>query len=226
MPIAGATDTAQVDLEVYGGDTEAELEVTFLTDGTAITPPTVAVDYGNPDLVNKSWRARVPYPDPGLYLHTWTITGTGEGIQTLTVAVAPADASGDPRHSYATPTDLANYLHEAPPLDSMRLLRQATAAIDDWLLCEVYDVDDDGMPTHPEVIAAFTEAVCEQVRWREETGGDDADAMAGYTSMSIAGVSLGRSPDAKGTRRNRVAPKVPAILAKAPGLTGHGPWTY
>lgn len=225
-PTAGAIDTAQLDLEVYGPDTVATLAVTL--DGTTIaTPPCVPVDYGDPALVNKSWRARVTYPadKPGLYWHRWTVTGTGAGPKNLAVPVAPAADGSDPRHSYATSTDLANYLHAAPPADADRKLKDATAAVDDLILCAQYDVDSLGMPTDPDVKTALMEAVCEQVKWRIDTGDDDTAEL--YSSVSIAGVSLSRARSGRGATAGlaRIGPGVPAILVDA-GLLGNGPWTF
>ena len=92
---------------------------------------------------------------------------------------------------YATTTQLANALHEAPPLNSVQLLTDASRALDDALKTAVYDTDDDGMPTNADVAAAFAEAVCAIVEWWGETG-DPVGADGGWDSVSAGPVSLSR----------------------------------
>lgn len=225
MPVAGSIDTAQLDLDVYGSDTVAALVVTLngvTVAGVGVPAP---VDYGDPTLVNKSWRARVPYAAAGLYWHKWTVTGAGAGARAIPVPVAPIADGTDPRHTYASTTDLANYLHDAPPIDADRKLKDATAVIDDLILCALYDVDTAGMPTDPAIKVALANAVCEQVRWRISTGDDDSAEL--YSSVSIAGVSLARSRSGRGSTSAlaRTGPGVAPILIDA-GLLGNGPWTY
>lgn len=222
-PIAGSVDTAQIDLDVYGGDTVAVLTMT--RDGVSVSVgAAVAVDYGEPALVNKSWRSRVAYPQPGLYRQLWTVTGTGETKKEKLVAVGPAGLT-DTRPTYATTTQLANYLQDAPPLDADRLLRNATADVNDATFTWVYETDEDEMPVDVDLLAVFVEATCEQARWRSETGSDEADQMAGWSSVSIAGVAMSRRSGQDGDPGGvpKYSPKLAGILAKAVNVV-RGPW--
>ncbi len=227
MPTAGTVDTAQVELAVYASDTDASLVVRHPGTGELIPYTPVKADGG------RYFRARVPYPVPGVWWHGWTVTGTGEGFVEKYVPVGPAGVAGDPRHTYATTVDLAHVLHEAPPIDADRLLRDASADLDDLLLTAVYDVDGDGMPTvdalcpdgQTLVTVALRDAVCQMVKWRVDTGDTDGAASV-YTSASVAGVNLSRR-DAGGTasRPDRVGDAARAVISRA-GLLSHGPYHF
>lgn len=223
MPVAGQIDTAELSLDVFGPDTVAVLAVTNPAGATS-SPTATATDS-----TRQTWRARVPYPGPGLYRHVWSVTGTGEGVyQPLTVAVGPSVVD-DPRHTYATTADLAKVLHEAPPVDAEVRLRRASAVVDDALFCAVYAVDSDKMPTDPDVAAALNLATCEVVAWWASTGDDGSGAMSSVQSASIAGVSLGYAGGggSKGSlsaraRASLLGPAALRVLEDA-GLI-QGPW--
>jgi hypothetical protein len=218
MPTAGMTDTVTLDLDVAGPDTLAALK---LEDDTGAVVAEIGALPVNP-ATRVQWRARVPYTDPGLYWLHWIVTGTGYGERRWPVSVAPSGGAGDPRHTYATTKQLAESMHEAVPLDAAKRLRDASADLDDLLLCAVYDVDDDGMPTDPDVKEALAEAVCALVQHRLDTGDDDGSGA--LQSASIAGVSLGWNRSGKANPSARYGPKVPGILAGV-GLLGQGPIT-
>jgi hypothetical protein len=189
------------------------------------SPATAPVDYGNDALINKSWRARVAVPTAGLYLYRWTVTGTGATVLFQQASVAPALDAVDPRLSYATSTDYAERFRAAPPLGIDRMLRDASERIDDAIMCTIYNVDDQDMPTDEKIREALRAATCEQAKWRDSIGDDDTAAL--YQSLSIAGVSMTRATSASGTTAaiDRLGPDVRPILAKM-GLIGQGPWTY
>jgi hypothetical protein len=227
MPTAGTVDTAQVELVVYAGDTAASLIVRHPGTGELIPYTPVKADGG------RYFRARVPYPVPGVWWHGWTITGTGEGFRELYVPVGPAGPAGDTRHTYASTVDLATALHDAPPVDAELLLRNASADLDDLLLTAVYDVDQYGMPT-PDALCpdgqtlvkdALRDAVCQIVQWRIATGDTDGAASV-YTSASVAGVNLSRR-DAGGTasKPDRIGDNARGVISRA-GLLSHGPYHF
>lgn len=128
--------------------------------------------------------------------------------------------------AYATPEELAEHLEPDPaPANSARLLDRASRDVDSELLCAVYDVDTDGIPTEQSVIDALREATLEQVSWRLSQGDDDG-LPSGYQSVSIGSVALTRGSGAQATGSvGRLGSQAWQILASA-GLTGNEPWTW
>ncbi|HEY1176987.1 MAG TPA: hypothetical protein VGF17_12585 [Phytomonospora sp.] len=121
---------------------------------------------------------------------------------------------------YATPEQLAAYTGQPAPADAEQLLARASRFLDAHALntC-VYDTGDDGMPTAPEVRDALREAVCVQVQWWDAVGDSTGAMGAGWGSVSLGPVSLGRSvtdvsPNASPARQ--AAPEVRDILAALP----------
>jgi hypothetical protein len=120
---------------------------------------------------------------------------------------------------YATTTQLAEYLGAAPPLNAVRLLTDASRALDDALKTAVYDTDTAGLPTASLVGDAFAEAVCAIVQWWDETG-DPVGADGGWDTVSAGPVSLSRgsgraaaTPIAGGS----LPPRALAALQRVPG---------
>lgn len=220
MPLAGSIDTVTLDLVVYGPDTVATLTV-YRPDGSSITVDTL------PSNGNRTWRARVPYTMPGLWRLDWQVTGTGEGRppRPVIVSVGPAVAGVDQRHTYANTLHLANAWGKAVPLDAERLLRDASAQVDELLFCAVYPVDDEGMPTEARHVEALRAATCAVVKWRDESG-YDATEGAVITSASIAGVSLGFKPTGgQDAPPDGAGSEARQILREA-GLLSQGPGGY
>ncbi|MGW0134829.1 hypothetical protein [Streptomyces sp. NPDC003299] len=121
---------------------------------------------------------------------------------------------------YATPEDLSAYTGKAAPPDAERLLTRASRFLDREVLrgC-VYDTTADGMPTAPALLDALREAACVQVVWWDDVGDSTGAMGAGWGSVSLGPVSLGRSvtdvsPDASPARM--VAPEVWDILRAVP----------
>jgi hypothetical protein len=133
----------------------------------------------------------------------------------------------DPRHTYATPEQLAD-ISGLEPADVDRLLRDATAEVDGLLHFATYSVDETGMPTEPQHVEALMLATVEVVRWWDANGWDGSGAEGGVQSASIAGVSLGFTTGKQGGRVDLVGVKARRVLAAA-GLLGGAsstPWTY
>jgi hypothetical protein len=187
MPEVGDLATATLSVDPFDGTTAAALLVTR-PDGTTVSPVVTGAGGG------ETWSAPVSYTLAGVWRLKWTVTGTGASVEGEQIAVAPAPDAALGR-SYATSTDLANYLRAAPPVDADRLLAEATVLLDSRVLRACwYDVDDDGMPTDALVIAAFARAVCAQARWWDELGGSTSGAdSAGWGSVKIGSVQLSRS---------------------------------
>ncbi|MCI3240293.1 hypothetical protein [Streptomyces spinosisporus] len=187
MPDVGDKVTASLAVSPHAGDTQASLTVTA-PDGTTSTPSVSTADGG------ATWTAPLTYTAAGVWLLHWVVTGTGASAENQQVSVAPTPGAGATGRVYATTTDLANYLRAAPPTGAAGLLADATRMLEARLLafCR-YDVDDDGMPTDEAVAAAIARAVCAQVAWWDEVGDSRGAVGAGYDSVSIGSVSLGRS---------------------------------
>ncbi|UDM00081.1 hypothetical protein [Streptomyces longhuiensis] len=185
MPDVGDVVTARLEVTPFDGTTAATLVVTG-PDGATLAPVVTSSEGG------AVWTAPVTYTLAGLWRLSWTVTGTGASVQHEVATVAPAPAVVVTGRVYATTTQLANILGAAPALNAVQLLADASRALDDALKTAVYDTDDDGMPTHPDVIAAFAEAVCRIVEWWGETG-DAVGADGGWDSVSAGPVSLSRS---------------------------------
>lgn len=213
---AGSSATAELTVTPFDGTTAATLTVTNPAGTTSTVSPAPATSNGG-----NTWTATVAYPAAGRYVLKWTVTGTGARVDRQIVVADPLD----PRdRSYATTTDLANYIGGSVPDDADRMLARATELIDRILITATYQVDADGDATDTDVIAALTKATCAQVAWWVETG--DETGLAGvYQSISIGGVSLSRGGSAsKGSSNgSRIAPDAWNVLSAA-GLTGHAAW--
>jgi hypothetical protein len=96
---------------------------------------------------------------------------------------------------YATRAELVDYAPAGTVIpddpEATRKLTRASERIDLALISSVYDVDDDGLPTDAEVIAAMRDATCAQALWFMETG-DETGAAGQYQTVSIGSVNLGR----------------------------------
>lgn len=216
MPEVGDVVTATLTVAPFDVTTAASLVVTR-PDGTTVSPSATTADGG------QTWTAAVPYTLAGVWRLLWTVTGTGVGVEPQLVSVAPIPAVTNTGRVYATTTQLANQLHAAPPLDSPKLLADASKALDDALLTAVYDVDSDGMPTNTEVIDAFAEAVCAIVEWWGETG-DPVGADGGWDSVSAGPVALSRGSGtsaAEPIAAGSLPPRAAAALRRLPCQVFH-----
>lgn len=221
MPDVGDLVTARLTVDPADVTTGASLVVTR-PDGSVVTPVVTGADGG------ATWTAPVTYTLAGLWRLSWTVTGTGASVEHEVVSVAPAPAVTATARVYATTTQLAEYLGAAVPLDAVRLLRDASRALDDALKTARYCVDDDNLPEEPAVAAAFAEAVCAIVQWWDETG-DAVGADSGWDSVSAGPVSLsGRSSSGAGVpiAGGTLPPRALAALQRVPGChLAFGVWS-
>ncbi|HZF92077.1 hypothetical protein [Streptomyces sp.] len=210
MPDVGDTVTASLTVDPHDATTSAVLAVTSPS-GAVTTPTTGTADGG------KTWTATLTYTAAGLWRLSWTVTGTGASVQHEVVSVAPAPAVGVTGRVYATTTQLAEYLGAAPPLDSARLLLEASRMLErDFLVPAVYDTTDDGLPSDPVVASALAEAVCAQAEFWMEVG------VENDISGPLQGVSIGSVQIQYGAGENRsgpsyYAPKMLRALRSLPG---------
>lgn len=187
MPDVGDAVTAQLLVSPYDTSTQAVLTVTA-PDGATSTPVTSSEDGG------QTWKAPLVFTAAGVWLLHWTVTGTGASVENEQISVAPTPGASADVRTYATTTDLANYLRAAPPLDAAGLLADASLMLETRVLAYCrYDVDNAGMPSDPDVAKAIGRAVCAQVAWWDEVGDSTGAAGVGYDSVSIGSVNLGRS---------------------------------
>lgn len=206
--------------EYEGGpltDLDATPTITITNVATsAVAVATTATGVTHPGLgtYGYSW---TPAADltPGPYLAQWAGLKTAAPVSASEIVTVTAGLTG---RSYATIVQLADYLHTDAPADAAKLLEDATRALDDALLTAVYDVDSGGMPTDPQVIAAFAEAVCAIVEWWGETG-DPVGADGGWDSVSAGPVSLSRgsgSTAAQPISAGTLPPRAASALRRVP----------
>ncbi|MFE5996770.1 hypothetical protein ACFQ6C_07730 [Streptomyces sp. NPDC056454] len=209
MPDVGDLVTARLRVEPHDQTTAVSLVVSGPT-GQLSTPVVTPVDDG------AAWTAPVLYMAAGVWRLSWAVTGTGAGVEHQLVSVAPAPGARGAGRVYATTTDLANALKEAPPLNAQRLLERASELLDsDFLLTAIYDVDDDGMPTHPLVAAGFRDAVCSQVEFWGEVG-EETDISGPLQSAGIGSVNLVFGSGADRSGPSYYAPKLVRALQLIP----------
>ncbi|QKN87652.1 head-to-tail adaptor [Streptomyces phage Cumberbatch] len=121
---------------------------------------------------------------------------------------------------YATPDQLAEYTGQPAPADASRLLARASEDVEDALTTAIYDTDNAGMPTDPDVISAMADATCAQVEYVTAQGGDDTGAAGQWDSVSIGPVSMsGRRGGPVGAAVD-IGPRALRTLARAGLLPG------
>ncbi|MGW6009711.1 hypothetical protein [Streptomyces sp. NPDC055210] len=224
MPDVGDLVTARLTVAPADETTSASLLVTR-PDGVVVTPVVTGAENGS------VWTAPVAYTLAGVWRLSWTVTGTGASVQHEQESVAPPPATMADVRSYATTTQLANALHQAPPLDAVALLERATRLLDsDFLKAAIYDVDDVGMPTDAVVAAAFAEAVCAQVEFWGEVG-VETDVAGPLQGVAIGSVNLQfgagdnrSSPDYYAPGIARALGNVPADKLRWVAASGGSSW--
>lgn len=103
--------------------------------------------------------------------------------------------------------------------EATRMLTRASEEVDTVLLSAVYDTDDNGMPTDPDVIEALKNATCMQVVWWLQNPGTESGQAMQYQDISIGSVRLSRGAGSNGSDPlPRVCPHLGGPL-KADGLT-------
>jgi hypothetical protein len=144
--------------------------------------------------------------------------------------------------AYATTTqyEQSGWYYGSTPANIDRLLLLASQRVDEATVAAIYDTDDTGQPTDPNISAAFTEAVCAQVAAWQAAGIADPSAGALMqpgavrSSKSLDGASIGYDNSlvtgATATaERQRLARELcdeaAAILRQA-GLTPGTVWVY
>lgn len=151
--------------------------------------------------------------EPDDYEWIWTCDPDRQASETIEVVAA---LSG----SYATQTDLADYVTTVPSNADI-LLRRASRDVDRALLCSVYDTDDEAN------VAALTAATCEQVAGNLAAGATDGIGAGAARSFSLGKLSVNKggapsNPAAQAVKVGNLWEQAWNILQQA-GLTGQGP---
>lgn len=164
----------------------------------------------------------------GEWVERFTITGDGKGKARATfwAAADPATAPSAGR-VYATSADYANAIHETPATGTnmRRVLRVASARVDEMVLTAIYDTDSVTLlPTDSAVTVALRDATVAQAA--HQIGTDDPYGIGAekYQSVTAGGISLSRGQGRGGVSSStgRWSPEAREIL-RAAGLTGGSP---
>jgi hypothetical protein len=161
MPDVGDRVILTLTVDPADGTTSASAVATSPPPLDAAVPLTPTSNAGR-----DTWTAPLDLTSAGEWRIKWTVTGTGANIEYDTV-YAIAQPTG---RTYATLSDLAAWLGVEPPAGSYKRLVRATRKIDQLLIGSTYAVDEDGLPTDAEDIAALRDAVCAQAEWWVEIG--------------------------------------------------------
>lgn len=226
MSVAGQ---AEAITRVIPGATSGTGATASLVSPTRVVTTPTATNTGGPDyhlqVLVPAWTA------PGIWHLLWTVTGPGAGTYVDIIDVAPTGYLPVAPRSYATTTQLANYLYgtssdpQPLPDDAEGRLGRATARIDRCLKSAIYPVDANGEPTLDEHKAALAEAVCELVAWWVDTG-DESGAMSAGGSVTAGQISLSRAGGKPALIGGQwVSSQVVTILENAT-LLGHRPIVY
>ena len=128
---------------------------------------------------------------------------------------------------YATAEDLDEWDQWEPPIESPeRLLRAASALVEDATLTAIYSTDRDGYPVDPAVRDAFRDATCAQAAQWHRLGIDPDQGAAGVTrqaqvtgksigSASLSYATPGRATDDMAAAATQLAPLAATILSGA-----------
>lgn len=197
------------------------ITITPLAGGAAVIGPTAAgITHPGLGTYGYPWATADALPK-GDYLAAWAGTYSGDPIlASEVVSVLTKPVAG----AYASVDDLEDWLGYTP-VNAALLLVRASRDVNRALLCAVYDVDDDGLPTSEAHLEALRMATLEQV-----AGNLGAGNTSGLGRTS-GGFTLGRLSVQRAVAGSDVASpaKVGALWEQAwdvlqqAGLTGQGP---
>lgn len=124
---------------------------------------------------------------------------------------------------YATSADYQTYTGQTPPADIDTRLARASRFLDSGVfrLCWYAADEVTGMPTNALVADAFSDAVCAQVQWWDETG-DELGAAGRYGTVKIGSVTLqgpGQSAQSAGPVGGRIVADAALEALRTPDLT-------
>ena len=151
----------------------------------------------------QTWTAPILLDLAGTWVLKWSVVGMGGSVEYEEIGVGPGLTPGpDPDlRIYATTTDLANFLKDAPPPGAAKMLEDASRKMAGVLLTAVYATDADGTPSEPRQRRAIADATCAIVEWWMETG-DTLGTDGNWTSASAGNVSISRDSASGSTTVN------------------------
>lgn len=127
--------------------------------------------------------------------------------------------------AYATVEEFTDYLDPDPvPDNAARLLNRASKRLDSVLIGAVYETDENGLPTDPDLVEIFREAVCIQAQYIADLG-DETGAMANVSQMSLGNQQIVRAISVVGSGTPRVSPDMLELL-QVEGLWPVYPYTW
>lgn len=222
---AGQPRLATITLTEADASTDASVKI-IAPDDTETTigaSPVTGTDF-------LEWEADSTYVlTEGETIERWTVTGTGatSGKDNLVWADATANSTVTGQRVYATSADYAKLIKPSTPPTGLRAkLEAASRLVDEMLLCAVYAVDDDKMPTDTAVIAAIRDATCLQAEFAIGTGDAQMVGAVKGSGFSLGRLSVQTPAKAKvgekggGGPRGEWAPRAWARLAQEAGLIG------
>lgn len=166
---------------------------------------------------------------PGMWVERFVITGDGKGKarQEFFVLPDPAEAPSASR-TYATTTDYANAIHEAPETGTnlRRVLRVASARVDEMTMTAIFATDSvTELPTDAAVAVALRDATVLQAAYQCEIGDPYGLSTADeYQSVTAGGITLTRGQGQGGASSTSGRWSAEAYeKLRAAGLTGTSP---
>lgn len=119
---------------------------------------------------------------------------------------------------YATAEDLNEWDQWEEPVKSpQRLLRHASALVDDAVLTARYSTDQDGYPTDPALREAFRDATCAQAALWHALGIDPSKGTAGVTGeAAVTGKSIGSASITRTVSQQGTADRAAAVTQLSP----------
>lgn len=127
--------------------------------------------------------------------------------------------------AYATVEEFGDYLDPDPvPDNAARLLNRASTRLDSILIGAMYETDEDGLPTDPDLVEVFREAVCIQAQYIADLG-DETGAMANVSQMELGNQKIVRAISVVSSGTPRVSPDMLELL-QVKGLWPVNPYTW
>ncbi len=108
---------------------------------------------------------------------------------------------------YATEDDLGNWIGEEPEADPKPLIRKASILVGNACRNDLYDVDNAGKPSDPDLVEAMRDAVCAQVEQWVKAGYDVIAGPGGQasrkTTVAVDGASYSTDAYLTATARDQ-----------------------